>query len=223
MCVITPEFVKRERVKGKLVPTETAVLKIRNRMVQNGRVIVPLSAYMKFTSPASMKGREALFVEGKNNEKIHVKEGGTRGRFLPALWLSQNSSFVMSTNRYPISQIGMTRLAERLIDNGRATPMDGCNVKYVHGAKVDNQSCSYLEIVRPTPRPGIPVGHNNVNYAQIFIDSKLNMPIRFVAYDWPAQPGGKPRLIEQYTYRNIKVNTGLSDVDFSSKNPNYNF
>ena len=129
----------------------------------------------------------------------------------------------MCTNRYPISEIGMSRLAQRLIENGRASPVDDCKVKYIQGAKVDGRICSYLEVVRPKPRPGLPVGHNNVNIAQIFIDSELKMPVRFVAYDWPAQPGGNPRLIEQYTYRNIKVNVGLSDADFSSKNPEYNF
>ncbi len=219
----TCNFVKRERVGTKLLPTETATIKVRNRVVQNGQIVVPLSVHVKFNGPREIKGREVLYVEGQNKDKLICKEGGTKGRFLPSIWLRQDSSFIMSSNRYPISQIGMTRLAERLIESGRESPVEDCQVKYVHGAKVDGRTCSFLEVIRPTPRPGIPVGHNNVNYAQVFIDTELMMPIRFVAYDWPAKPGERPRLIEQYTYRNIKTNVGLTDKDFSVKNPEYNF
>ncbi len=219
----TCNFSKRERVNGELVPREVASMKLRNRVVQNGKVVIPLSVYLKFNSPSNVKGREVLFVEGRDKDKILCKEGGTRGRFLPAVWLNQTSSFIMSTNRYPISQIGMTRLGERLIENGRESPVDDCKVSYIQGAKVANRPCSYLEVIRPTPRPGLPVGHNNVFCAQIYIDSELKMPVRFAAYDWPATKGGKPRLIEEYMYYNIKVNTGLTDADFSRKNKAYNF
>ena len=115
------------------------------------------------------------------------------------------------------------RLAERLLENGRESPVDGCKIKYIQGAKVNNRICSYLQVIRPTPRPGLPVGHNNVYCAEVFIDSELKMPVRFVAYDWPAVPGGKPRLIEEYMYYNIQVNNNFTDADFSRKNPAYKF
>ena len=31
------------------------------------------------------------------------------------------------------------------------------------------------------------------------------------------------QLLEEYTYTNIKINVGLTDADFDTKNPNYKF
>lgn len=63
----------------------------------------------------------------------------------------------------------------------------------------------------------------NVNIAQVFIDEKLNIPIRYGAYDWPDSPESPNPVIEEYTYQNIKTNVGLTDSDFSYKNPAYRF
>ena len=42
-------------------------------------------------------------------------------------------------------------------------------------------------------------------------------------YGWPTQAGGQPPLVEEYTYRDVRVNVGLTDADFDPENPNYNF
>ena len=42
-------------------------------------------------------------------------------------------------------------------------------------------------------------------------------------YDWPREAGGQPELIEEYTYRDLKLNIGLTDEDFSTQNPDYHF
>ncbi|MEM7314888.1 MAG: DUF1571 domain-containing protein, partial [Planctomycetota bacterium] len=82
---------------------------------------------------------------------------------------------------------------------------------------------SYLEVIRPERKPDEPLGPNNIYLAQVFLDEQMKLPIRYAAYDWPTTPGGKPRLVEEYTYRNIELNVGLCDQDFSSKNPKYKF
>ena len=38
-------------------------------------------------------------------------------------------------------------------------------------------------------------------------------------YDW----SGKPQLLEEYTYLNLKLNNGFTDADFDVRNPNYQF
>ena len=58
--------------------------------------------------------------------------------------------------------------------------------------------------------------------AQVFIDDELNVPVRYVAYDWP-RGGQEPELQEEYTYINIKLNVGLKDIDFSPENPAYKY
>ena len=65
-------IVKRERIKGVLGDYEFIEAKIRNRKVQDGKVVVPLSAYLEFVKPASIAGREVVWVEGKNENKVRI-------------------------------------------------------------------------------------------------------------------------------------------------------
>jgi hypothetical protein len=58
---------------------------------------------------------------------------------------------------------------------------------------------------------------------RIYIDDELDLPIRFDAYDWPAEPRGDPPLAEQYTYAKLKLGTGLTDTDFDVRNPRYGY
>ena len=48
-------------------------------------------------------------------------------------------------------------------------------------------------------------------------------PTSEAAYDWPESAGGEPVLLEAYTFRNIKVIVGLTDLDFDPANPAYHF
>ncbi len=57
--------------------------------------------------------------------------------------------------------------------------------------------------------------------ASVFLDNETNIPIHYEAYDWPDQKDGQPVLLEQYTYRNIRLNVGFKDADFEPTNPNY--
>ena len=59
--------------------------------------------------------------------------------------------------------------------------------------------------------------------AQVFIDDEMNIPVRYASYDWPSTPGGKPVLMEEYTYINVDLNVGLTDLDFDITNPEYSY
>ena len=47
--------------------------------------------------------------------------------------------------------------------------------------------------------------------------------MRYEAYEWPRRPNGKPELIEEYTYLNLKLNNGFTDADFDTHNKDYHF
>ena len=49
------------------------------------------------------------------------------------------------------------------------------------------------------------------------------MLIRYASWSWPTEPGGQPVLEEEYTYSDIKVNVGLTDLDFDPNNPDYSY
>ena len=213
---------RREKVCGELLPIEYIRAKIRQKQVVNGQVTVPFSVYLKFLKPDDVKGREILYIENQNNDKILVKEGG--GGFksrLPSMWLTMNNPLVMKTCRYPISDIGIENLTKKLIK--RSTENDGnvsmidYTASYAPGATINKCKCNYLSVDFLT--------QNEVNEAskiEIFLDSKRMIPIRYVAYDW-SENGSAPEILEEYTYMNLKTTDKLSDHDFDPKNPNYNF
>ena len=214
----TCTLVKRERINGKLGDYEYMFTKIRNQRVQNGQVLSPLSVYMYFIKPSAVKGREVIFVAGQNNGKMCAHEGGTKGRLIPAVWLAPNGVIAMKGQRYPLSEIGIENLVEKLIERGnRDRRFAECEVEFRRGAKINGRACTVIQVTHPVRRE-----HFDFHIARIFIDNKLNVPIRSAALDWP-KDGAAPEVVEEYTYLNLKLNVDLPDSDFDPKNPKYGF
>ena len=189
---------------------EYMYLKVRNQ---------PFSVYMYFLGPAKVKGQEALYVVGANDGNLLAHPNGLRHKIIGTVRLKPDSMLAMAGNRYPITELGIRRLTERLIEVGEADmKSDDCEVKMLEGAKINGRQCTCIQVVHPIKRPGL-----LFNMARIYVDNQLNVPIRYESYDWPKEPGGEPPPIEEYTYLNLKLNNGFTDQDFDPKNPNYQF
>ena len=215
-CVL----VKRERIGDELGEYEYMFAKIRNEQKTNGQVVVPFSVYLYFLKPEAIKGREVVFVRGRNEEKMiaHEGRGSVWSRF-GSVWLNPTGPIAMKGNRYPITEIGLDVLVTRLLEKGVRDRQRGeCLVEFRKGAKINNRQCTMLQVTHPNPRP-----YFDFHIAQIFIDDEFNVPVRYAAYTWPTEPGGQPVLQEEYTYLKLKLNVGLTDKDFDPKNTDYNF
>jgi hypothetical protein len=212
-------LVKRERIKGELGEHEYIFTKVRNRQFKDGRQTVPFSVYMYFLKPAHTKGREVIFVEGQNNGKLCAHEGGTKGKFLPTVWLQPDSMLAMQGQLYPITDVGIENLVLKLLERGeRERQFPDVEVTFKKDARVNDRVCTVLEIRHPNRRP-----EYEFYYAQVFIDDELGIPIRYVAYGWPEGGTVDPPVLEEYTYLKLQVNVGLSAADFDPKNKDYNF
>jgi hypothetical protein len=212
-------LVKRERVGNTLNDYEYMFARVRNRKTENGQVVTPLSVYLRFLKPDSVKGQEVLWVEGQNNGKLLGHQGGRLGKLTPAVWLDPHGPFAMKGNRYPITEMGVENLVTKLIEKGeRDRKRDECEVQFYKEAKINGRSCMLLEVKHPVPRD-----YFDFHIAQIYIDNELNVPVRYAAYSWPEGAGEKPILLEEYTYLNMKVNVGLTDAHFDEYNKEYGF
>src|SRR4029079_2354746 len=201
--------IKHERIDGVLGDDERALIKVREH---------PFSVYMGFLSPDAVKGQECMYVEGANNNEMyaHAPPGTLRGR-IGTVKISPTSAIAMKGQRYPITELGIANLTKRLIEVGEHDKQFGeCDVTFSQGAKVNGRVCTIIQVTHPVPRRNF-----IFNMARIYVDDQLNLPIRYEAYDWPAQAGGKPELLEEYTYVNVKINQGLTDADFDVHNPQY--
>jgi len=201
-------FKKREFVDGKLKDQESMFVKMRMQ---------PYSVYFYFLDQA-VQGQEALYVAGKNNGNLLAHPIGIKQALVGTLSLAPNDPQAMDGNRYPITDFGMRRLAERFLERCKYEMQFGeCNVRIVE-ARIDGRAVTCVETVHPVKRAEF-----RYNVSRLYIDNELNLPIRCEGYDWPSREGDQPQLIEEYTYSSLKLNHGFTDMDFDPANPQYTF
>jgi hypothetical protein len=202
-------FYKRERINGKL--TELHVMSMKER-------IRPKSIYFKFQQPH--RGREAIYVKGKNSGYVLAHDVGFTKFLAGTLQLDPKGARAMENNRHPITEAGIGEL----IDNVEIRWASELNPKHSvinHYPEMQvgpHKSVVMIESIHPTRRPDF-LFHK----VRLYIDQEVGLPIRFEAYDWPKLPDEAPELVEEYTYLNLKLNVGLKESDFDPANSLYSF
>ncbi len=201
--------VKQERIDNKLNEPEYILTKVRHR---------PFSVYLRFLKPEDLKGQQSIYLGGTVGQKGKMwGHGSGMKKMFGWVPLDPTGPLAMKGNRYPITEIGLLNLVNRLVEVGEKDIKYGeCEVKFYQGAKINDRSCTCIQVVHPKPRSNF-----LFHLARIFVDDEINLPIRYEAYDWPAKPGGPPELTEEYTYLNLKLNNGFTDADFDIQNPEY--
>ena len=202
--------VKRERIGGELQPHEYMFAKIRHE---------PFSVYLYFLAPEAVKGQEVIYSDGKNDGNMLAHAGSGVRAMVGTVSLKPQSMLAMQGNRYPITEIGVENLAERLVEVAKHDKQFGeCDVNFFPKAKVNGRVCTCIQVVHPVPRRNF-----RFHLARVYMDDEYLIPIRYEAYDWPKEQGGQPILMEEYTYMNVKVNNGFTDADFDPTNSAYKF
>ena len=215
-------LIKQESINGKMYDPCAFDMKIRSE---------PFSVYLKYRAPEKKANTEAIFVKGRNNDKIMAKGVGVLA-IIGTQSLAPDNRFAMDGNKYPITEVGIARLVDLLIEVGENDILNNyeCIVNYYEKVKFGERVCTCIEVIHPKRTPGKFPFH----IARIFIDDELQLPIRYESYDWPKSPAEskqirpgtpdeKPMLLEAYMYSDLKINVGLADMDFDPKNPNYRF
>lgn len=198
------EFLKKELVGNQLVD-QRIHLKLREQ---------PFSVYMRFFG--ELDGREVIYVDGRNGGNLLAHEGGVKalaGTFV----LDPRCETAMAGNRYPITLVGMSKLLDKIVEQWQANSrFDDVDVKFFPNAKLGNVECKAIQTTIPTPRPGA-----EFHMTRLYLDRESNLPVRLEQYGFPV--GGKPPLIEEYSYTKLRTNIGLTDADFDKENPRYAF
>ena len=202
----TCTFHKRERINGRLTTPHVMAFKSR---------LAPKSFYFKFQHPKT--GREAIFVAGRNRDKVVAHDVGL-GKFLAGtLHLDPLGSMAMEDNRHPITEAGLGNLIENVNRrwNAELKPEESL-LKFHPSMQVGTRVCTMIESVHPAKSPNY-----LFHMVRIYIDHEHGLPIRFEAYDWPKSKGTAPELMEEYTYMDLRLNVGLTDMDFDPANSGY--
>ncbi|NND97084.1 MAG: DUF1571 domain-containing protein [Pirellulaceae bacterium] len=220
----TATFIKQEADERGTLGEETVIqLKVQTRL-RNDTDDAPMRVYLRFTAPESYKGREVLWGEDIYDGQMAVHETGLLLGF-KTIWLDPNGMIAMQGQRYPISEIGLTRLVEKLIERGekdRHNP--NVVVTITHDHKIGDVPAQLIQVRRTQPS-----GDDKEDFAlaEIAIDPERQLILQYRSFGWPSpdNPSGSTDLPlqESYTYQNIQTNVGLTDSDFDVKNPLYNF
>lgn len=221
----TATLVKQESVDGTLGEPQRIALKVQcpHRRDAPGEVY-PLRVYLRFESPEKVAGREVIWAEDKHDGKLVAHEAGLLG--LVTVKLDPTGMIAMQGQRYPIYDIGLTNLLQKLIERGQQD-LDNPEVQVTRtqGAELDGSVCELIEVrrQRPTGQP------DDFSRAEIWFDVEAGLPIRYSAWGWPDSTElsdgslAEAPLLESYTYLDIRTNVGLTESDFDPANPEYRF
>ena len=199
-------LVKHEQVGGEML---SAKLELKYR--EN-----PRSVYLKFVEPHA--GREVIYRPDRNGGNLQVHDVGLAA-LVGTVSLDPKGKIALEESRHPVSAIGLKRMLELLLEQWlKETRLSDVTVNFYPNAKIGTLSCQVVEVSRAQD-------HADVVHqmTRVYIDATTKLPVRVQNYAFPTRRGGKPELIEDYYYMNLRGNTGLKDVDFDTENPLYRF
>lgn len=211
----TCRLVKRERIDGFLQDNQFIDMKVREEVREGSQIAAPFAIYLHFLAPTKIAGRRVLYVNGQNEGKMLVRNGGKHFDYV-VVQVDPNGDSARDESLVPITDSGFNRLLSQMISilerHVKADPSgENTKVERIERAKLNKRPCHVIRIVHPRQQDGL-----EFHVANVFIDDALHLPVRVDFSAWPKQPDQRPPLTAEYTYTELKVNVGLSDRDFRS-------
>ena len=125
----------------------------------------------------------------------------------------------MEDNLHPINEAGIGSLIDTVAFhwNNELTPGE-TEIRFRDDIRIGHSLCGMIESTHPLKHPSY-----QFYRVRLYIDREHGLPIRFEAYDWPKVKGGEGELVKEYTYLDLKVNVGLTELDFDTRNKAYSF
>jgi outer membrane lipoprotein-sorting protein len=200
-------FSKKELIGKKLIQ-QTMEMKFREK---------PFSVYFRYTSDDE-KGREVIYVDGKFNNELLIHETGLKG-LAGTLRFKPSHPMVMGENRHQITDVGIANIARMAAEQYERDLTDpDLETKVYPKARLDDLPCTALVVKHA--RPGKDWAFSDI---RVYYDHETKLPIHVERYGWPRRGEEKAPLVEEYTYRNLRLNVGLRDIDFDPRNPSYSY
>lgn len=215
----TARFVKQEAdSSGVLGERSEVLMKVQTRL-RGDREDAPMRVYLKYQSPQSIQGREVVWAEDLNDGKLGVHENYFP-LSLKTLWLDPYGMLAMQGEQYAISEIGLVRLVEKLIERGEKD-LDNPDIEVTieRDHRFEDLPTELIQVKRAKPSGQ----EDDYSLAEIVIDPARQLVVRYRSFGWPAQPGADAPLQESYSYYDVQTNVGLTDKDFDPTNPDYTF
>jgi hypothetical protein len=192
---------RREIVGSEAKPEELLTFKFRKQ---------PWSVYFKWLGPEA-KGREAIYVKGQYDNKLHTLLAAGDMPLMPAgnrFSISPDSILVKSRSRHMVTEAGIGNIVERIGQRLQAENADPnkTRVRYLGQVKRPEYEAP-MEGIEETIAPGseLPGGGTR----QVFFDSTSHLPVLLITRD------AQGRELEYYAYDRLQYPVKLDDDDFN--------
>ncbi|MCX6357741.1 MAG: DUF1571 domain-containing protein, partial [Candidatus Aureabacteria bacterium] len=172
----TATFNKQQRVGGTLYGEETILLKFKK----------PFMVYMKWIGSADT-GREALWVKGKNTDRLLVHLGGMGNYFAPSFLLHPTGMLAMRKNLRPITESGMGSTITLILGMcEKAKKAGDLKIKYIGTGEIGGVPTWRFERLLPQK-----AGYS-AHRMLLETDQATGFPLSVTNYGW------KGELLEKY-------------------------
>jgi len=215
----TARFEKIESASNGKPPDLTEMqLKVQTRF-RGGETKAPRRLYLRFTKPESVTGREVIWRQDKYDGKMAVHEVGFLLN-LKTLWLDPEGIIAMQGQRHPVSELGIVKLTEQLIERGQKDLKNpNISITIDNSYEFDGRKSKLITVLRAQPIQD----EDDYQLAEIVMDSANHLVVAFRSYARQESDTSPPRLLESYAYYDLRINVDLSESDFETTNKHYNF
>jgi hypothetical protein len=189
----TTVFHKQERVGGRLLPEETVFFRFAR----------PFKVRLQWIKEPH-KGRDVVYIDGENANRLRVREGGLLG--LIPVNLDPRGDMAMRDSRHPITDSGLAVLLGLISSNLERGAAAREVVTQDHGLEtVYGRVARRFEGIFPKDAGKGYYCHR----AELALDVERKVPLKLRIHDFGDQ------LVESYTYEDLRLNAGLKDADFA--------
>ncbi len=172
----------------------------------------PFSVGMEWVEPVLKRGRTVVYVEGKNGNKMVARQLGLKRV------LDLEESISRKESRHTIKEAGLKNLVHRFITSWEAEQKTSdTTMKYVDVTLEMTASKQHYSV----PTRCVESIHTEASkgkYAfyrvKLYFNKADGLPVRMEGYDWPTQSYPEGRLLERYTYIDVKPEPAPGDGDF---------
>jgi hypothetical protein len=166
----------------------------------------PFSVFMKWKELGGSKAKNALYVEGRNENQLLVMPAGLL-QYLGVQELELDAPEVKESGRYTISEFGFKKATQRVLDGWyKARARNALHVTYegvYQFAEIGNRPCYKLhrtDFDRPE--------EDGVTDLVLYIDVDTWLQVGTVLH------GAGGRLIGEYYFRDLDLNTAIPPSQF---------
>ncbi|MHC5061406.1 MAG: DUF1571 domain-containing protein [Planctomycetota bacterium] len=185
-------FYKQERLRGKLGKEQTIAFAFKEE---------PYSIYMEWEKNSGAADK-LLYVKNQNDDKMIVHPTGLLS-WLKSVKRDPGGKDVRKSSLYTCDQFGFYSSMKRGLEDYELAKENGdLEIKYTGLTQVHGRNCITFERILPKKK--------DYDTARLVIklDVEYLLPVELERYDWDN------RLIFQYSFSDLKFNTGLKTEDF---------